>query len=159
ESFMMSHFPRNVGGDEALIERVPDILLAFFRWQGERGALSQRSVQAIGKRIEARRKAFVRAARDPRNFGVAKTLMRMMQERGVDLNDEGAVRSFIDECNDPHTGITPFPGPSEQGRGPAPRRGAGAKAARASLAKAPPAPNAPCPCGSGRPFKKCCMPR
>jgi uncharacterized protein YchJ len=76
--------------------------------------------------------------------------MLAMRDADVDVTDQSAVDSFIEEYNrkildDPSLLPSP-PGRRSKawvwdGEGP------------------PPDPRAPCPCGSGRRYRKCCMPR
>jgi hypothetical protein len=72
EEFLLGYFPQKLPAGEVLIERTPEILTEFFRWLGEAGELPASRAAIIVKRIQEQRESFLRAARDPRNFGALK---------------------------------------------------------------------------------------
>ncbi|HJS57621.1 MAG TPA: SEC-C metal-binding domain-containing protein, partial [Vicinamibacteria bacterium] len=152
--YLVEYYPRkgSVSGDE--IDAIPGYLGAFFEWLGKSGQLPQTTATAIRRRIGRERASFLRAARDPARFGPAKAVVATMQREGVDIEDEAAVHRFLEDFNRrlekdpellPMPDLSRFLGPSKKwvwnGEGPAPD------------------PVASCPCGSGRRYRKCCMPR
>jgi len=140
EEYLLDYFPRKVSADEDLIAKTPEILTAFFEWAEQSNHVGNRTAGAIRKRIKSIRKRFDAAARDPGNFGMAKSLFMGMQDAGVDITKQSEVDSYIKKHN---TGLA------------APTRSRWVWSGEGS----PPDPKAPCPCGSGKRYKKCCMPR
>ena len=162
EEYLLDYFPRKVSADEDLIAKTPEILTAFFEWAEQSNHVGNRTADAIRKRIKSIRKRFDAAARDPGNFGMAKSLFMGMQDAGVDITTQTEVDSFIQSRN---------AGMAAGGRdwfSPSPNAKAREAKAAADPARSrwvwsgegsPPVPKAPCPCGSGKRYKKCCMPR
>ena len=160
EEYLLDYFPRKLSADEDLIAKTPDVLTAFFDWAQQSSHVGNRTADAIRKRINSKRKRFDAAARDPANFGMAKSLFMGMRDAGVDITKQREVDGFIQSRN---TGM------AAGGRDWfAPLPNAKAREARASENSAhsrwvwsgkgsPPDPKAPCPCGSGKRYKKCCM--
>ena len=142
EEYLLDYFPRKVSADEDLIAKTPEILTVFFDWAEQSGHVNGRTAEAIRKRIKSIRKRFDAAARDPGNFGMAKSLVMGMKEAGVDLAKQSEVNSYIKKRN---TGLAA----GGQNRSRWVWSGEGS----------PPDPKAPCACGSGKRYKKCCMPR
>ncbi len=140
EEYLLDYFPRKVSADEGLIAKTPEVLTAFFEWAEQSNHVGSRTADAIRKRIKSMRKRFDAAARDPGNFGMAKSLVMGMKDAGVDITKQGEVDSFIQSRN---TGMA------------APTRSRWVWSGEGS----PPDLKAPCPCGSGKRYKKCCMPR
>ena len=74
------------------------------------------SPDTIGE-VSTAREEFLKSTADPRAFGPAKTLAMRMHAEGVDLEDEAAVRAFIERYNrSPASGGHP-PGSRPRGRG------------------------------------------
>ena len=140
EEYLLDYFPRKVSADEDLIVKTPEVLTAFFEWAEQSNHVGNRTADAIRKRIKSKRNRFDAAARDPGNFGMAKSLFMGMQDAGVDITKQSEVDSYIKKHN---TGLA------------APTRSRWVWSGEGS----PPDPKAPCPCGSGKRYKKCCMPR
>lgn len=162
--FLLDYFPQKVTADEALIRRTPEVLSRFYDWLGSTGRIPAASAAKAGTEISAARGEFFEAAHDPSRFGMAKSIMTMMHERGVDTTDPVEVDRFIDEYNETLSA----------------RRGGGSRTAisdvtatappvdeliraarrwRPAPGQLPPGTNSPCPCGSRRKYKRCCMPR
>jgi len=142
EEYLLDYFPRKVSADEDLIAKTPEVLTAFFDWAEQSSHVGSRTADAIRKRIKSMRKRFDAAARDPGNFGMAKSLFMGMQDAGVDITKKSEVDSYIKKHN---TGLAA--GGRDRSRWVWSGEGS------------PPDPKAPCPCGSGKRYKKCCMPR
>ena len=151
-----------MSADEDLIAKTPELLTAFFDWAERSQLVGKRTADEIRKRIKSIRKRFDAAARDPGNFGMAKSLVMGMRDAGIDITKQEDVDSYLKTRN---TGIA-----ARERDWLAPLRNANAREAKASTIPArsrwiwsgegsPPDPKAPCPCGSGKRYKKCCMPR
>ena len=126
---------------------------SFLAWLGAGGRGRAAGVRAARKRLAECREAFLRDASDPRRFGVAKTLVQAMRAASVDPADPAAVDSFMHDFNrrladDPSLLPTPTFRVRRQD-----------KAWVWSGEDPAPDPQAPCPCGSGRRYRKCCLPR
>ena len=173
EEYLIDYFPQKVSADDDLVNRTPEVLAAFFSWMRESGRLSKRLEEAIQKRIKSKTKAFALAARDPSNFGMAKSFFTQMSDAGVDISDASEVNGYIKGYNASlgsghglrgNPLVSALAGTRARNNNPA---GGKAEAPRRPAKKAwvwsgegtAPDRKAPCPCGSGRPYKKCCMPR
>ncbi len=154
--YMLDFFPRKVTADDSTIEFVPEALDLFAEWLGESGRISAQTAGRIRKVVKDAQKEFLRAARDPRNFGMAKSLFGSMKEAGVDIQDQAQVQGFINMYNASlaggPVGPSPVGPPAKEARPPKDRW-------RPAPGEPPPVLTAPCPCGSGKRYKKCCMPR
>ena len=93
EEYLLDYFPRKVSADEDSIAKTPEILTAFFDWAEQAGHVGSRAAEAIRKRIKSIRKRFDAAARDPGNFGMAKSLVMGMQD--ADITKQKEVDSYI----------------------------------------------------------------
>jgi hypothetical protein len=162
EEYLLDYFPRKVSADEDLIAKTPELLTAFFDWAEQSSHVGSRTADAIRKRIESKRKSFDAAARDPGNFGMAKSLFMGMQDAGVDITKQSEVDSYIKTHN------TEIAAGGRDRFAPLPNAKAREAKASANPTRSrwvwssegsPPDPRAPCPCGSGKRYKKCCMPR
>ncbi len=128
-------FPRKISAEESFFRAVAPVLAAFFAFCGEKGWLANgpqlaRAVERIGPRI-------VRAANNPRKWGIAKQFLMSALRAGVDVENEDEMNAFMMLYN--LRLMQDYPGPAPAG---------------------PPQPrisrNAPCPCGSGKKYKLCC---
>lgn len=162
EEYLLDYFPRKVSADEALIARTPEVLTAFFDWAEQSSHISSRTAGAIRKRIKSTRKRFDAAARDPGNFGIAKSLFMGMRDAGVDITKAGEIDSYVKKHNSELAAggsdlFASLPNARPRaGRAPAnPARSRWVWTGEGS----PPDPQAPCPCASGKRYRKCCMPR
>jgi hypothetical protein len=160
--FLLDYFPRKLTVDDAMIERTPDILLAFFAWLERSGMLSQRTAAAIARCIEENRQRFFRYARDESRFGMAKSFCTQMRHAGVDISDQQQIDRFMAGYNatllakrvaDHIAMPSAAPGPKETDDPLRPVK----QRWRPTPGEASPTAGAPCPCGSGRRYKKCCM--
>jgi SEC-C motif len=161
EAFLLDHFPRKGNADDARIDALPDYVSAFFQWLGDSGQADADLTARIVERIRRRRQAFLREARNPARFGPAKTIVTAMQREGVDVTDRKAVDRFLERFNervsrDPSALPLPFDYADDEPAASAPLR---TKSWVWTPGTTPPDPQGPCPCGSGRRYKKCCMPR
>lgn len=117
EWFLREHFARKVSADAGTIARTPEILDRYLEWLGKESIEDAITVKRARGRIAGAREEFLESAADPRAFGPAKTLAMRMHAEGVDLEDEAAVRAFIERYNrSPASGGHP-PGSRPRGRG------------------------------------------
>jgi hypothetical protein len=153
ESYLLDYYPSHGPETGEALSEVPVQFDAFLAWLGASGRAPRARVAAARKRLAECRHAFLKEASDPRRFGLAKTVLQAMQAANVDPTDRAAVDSFMQDFNrrladDPSLLPTPgmFPRRAVKtwvwdGKGP------------------PPDPRGACPCGSGRRYRKCCLPR
>jgi hypothetical protein len=169
EDFLLDYFPRKVGAEALTVSRAPEILDAFLAWLAETGVEPAARMDRARRRLDRVRDEFLELASDPAQFGPAKQIIMAMQKAGVDINDPAAVSAFIEDYNRSLPGgktrsrarATRRPPPSPKpAPGEPPRPGADDHARWLPAPdEAPPVPDAPCPCGSGKRYKRCCMPR
>ncbi len=152
EGFLLDDYPARGATPDEELHALPRRLAAFFQWLAASGDIQPEEADAMQECLERHRAEFLRRARDRNRFSPAKTLVRAMKAAGVDPGDEKAVAAFMNDFNarvreDPS--LMPLPHVDR------PRRKAWVREPGAPA----PDPTAPCPCGSGRRYKKCCMPR
>lgn len=152
EEYLLEYYPARGGAADEEIELVPLHLDALLEWLAATGRGAAGPLRTARARIARCRDAFLRDARDPRLFGPAKTLVRAMHREGVDPTDRRAVDRFMEKFNErlrKDPSLLPMPGD-------APRR-------RKLWVWTPdqprPDPQGLCPCGSGKRYRRCCMPR
>ena len=152
EEYLLRHYPTRGGAPDEEIELVPASLDDFLEWLGTLGKGGAGTLRAARERLARCRGRFLADARDPRRFGPAKTLLRAMVREGVDPTDSRAVDSFMTGFNErvqKDPSLMPLPVDfSRHGR-----------AWVWTPDQPPPDPRGPCPCGSGKRYRKCCMPR
>lgn len=151
EEYLLRHYPARGSAPDEELELVPASLDAFLEWLGTLGTGRVVALRAARQRLARCRDRFLTDARDPRRFGPAKTLLRAMVREGVDPTDSRAVDAFLTEFNlrvEKDPSLLPLPDFSHRGR-----------AWVWTPDQPPPDPRGPCPCGSGKRYRKCCMPR
>ena len=152
QAYLLDYYPGHGGAVDEDVDLVPLHLDAFLEWLSATGRGKPEPLGKARARLARCRDAFLRDARDPRLFGMAKTVVRAMQAEGVDPSDRRATDRFLAKFNErlrEDPSLVPEPGD-------APRR-------RRLWVWTPgqpaPDPKSPCPCGSGKRYRKCCMPR
>jgi len=128
--------PRKITADESYYESIAPVLSAFFIFLGEKNLLKNtsqliRSVKKIDKQI-------IKNARDPRNWGMAKSFAMAAKDAGVDITNEREMKKFMALYN-----LQQF---AKLKTDDISRSKSKVKIGR----------NDPCPCGSGKKYKKCC---
>jgi hypothetical protein len=83
--------PRKLLLDADQTAALPEVVRAFVRFAGARTGLHDRFVQETLATIEDVEHEFVDRVADPAAAGPAKTVLAMLQSRGVDLNDIDAI--------------------------------------------------------------------
>ena len=152
EEYLLRHYPARGSAPDEELDLVPSYLDAFLEWLGASGRGGAGTLRSARERLARCRDRFLSEARDPRRFGPAKTLVRAMLREGVDPTDSRAVDAFMKEFNkrvEKDPSLLPLPeGRLDRG-----------KAWGWAPDQPPPDPRGPCPCGSGKRYRKCCMPR
>ena len=163
--FLLEYLPRSVMARSDEVELTPDVLDAYFEWLGANGHEPELVMARVRARVERLREGFKAKALDPASFGPAKAFAMSAVAAGVDMNDPAALTAHQ----------ATFNRELDQARPTVLRRSrpralkAGQVIANKKLEKPRrwfalegepmPAPAAACPCGSGRAFRRCCMPR
>lgn len=152
-TYMLEYYPSHGSETGEELAAIPSGLDAFLAWLATSGRGPAVPLEAARKRLRECRERFLRDASDPRRFGIAKTMVQAMRAANVDPADPAAVDSFMRDFNrrlgdDPS--LLPMPTPSMK-RPDKPWVWNGEDP--------PPDLRDPCPCGSGRRYRKCCMPR
>ncbi len=132
--------PAKDTAEDSFFQSIGPVLSAFF------GFLASAELLNGADRLAARAgkisRAIAKNARDPRRWGMAKSLAMKALEAGVDLTDERQVNAFF-AAYSAHMGwALPAAEPSEP--------------ARPAQSKPKVGRNEPCPCGSGKKYKHCC---
>ncbi len=150
QEYLLAFYPaKGVAPDEDL-PLVPASLDAFFAWLAGTEGADAGGIAGVRDRIERCRDAFLRYASDPRRFSQSKTIVRAARADGVDLGDAKALDAFVKRFNrrlarDPS--LLPSSGPVQR------------KVWIWTPGEPAPDPKGECPCGSGKRYRKCCMPR
>lgn len=97
--FLLRHFPRKGSCEEDFLDSVPRLLRDWFAFLEASGRLEPAARAEIDRTIEASTADFLRDAREPANFGPAKTLVTGMIRDGVDLLDARAREAWIARHN------------------------------------------------------------
>ncbi len=151
QEYLLAYYPAKGSTPDEDLELVPLSLDLFLDWLARTGEAPPSVLAAARERIARCREAYLQYARDPRRFSPAKVLVRAAKAEGVDLDDARAVDAFVKRfkrrlARDPSL----FPAPE------------GALRRRAWVwtpGQPPPDPQGACPCGSGKRYRRCCMPR
>jgi len=131
--------PRKISADEPYYRSIAPVLAAFFAFLGGKELL--KNTQQLIRRVEKIDKQIIKNARDPRNWGMAKSFVMAAKDAGVDIANEEEMEEFMTFYNlqilsklkdDEKLGSTPESKKPKIGR------------------------NDPCACGSGKKYKKCC---
>jgi hypothetical protein len=139
--FLLDWFPRKVTADDETITIAADAVTAFLGFLAREERLDApvplASLEAAVARLRTR---FERACRDPRNWGLAKTMAAQMEADGVDPRDEAGVQRWIAEFNQsPWEDREAVLGPPAErmlaAAGALPRRAPAAKRARRKAAR------------------------
>ncbi len=135
EECCLEILPRKISADESYYRCITPALSAYLGFLGEKGYLNgTESLIASLKMID---KQMIENARNPANWGIAKSFTMRAKDAGVDTHNEKELYKYITDYNEQlakEREITERkPQKSEKiGR------------------------NDPCPCGSGKKYKKCC---
>lgn len=140
-NFLLDYYPALgvVTGDE--LSEVPGRIARLFAWLDSSGRVPAGSLAPALLQLESCREEFLARAADARRYAPAKVLAIGARKAGIDLGDPEALAEFVAEA--------------------ARHGGHGLEAGRWKWdgQGEPPSLADPCPCGSGKRYKKCCLPR
>ncbi len=95
ELFMANWIPRKVLADEGLFERLPSALDAWVRFAGRKAGTPDWAVEATRKAIPRWREEMIERGSDPAAGGPAKQFLTAAKAAGVDVEDAGALETFM----------------------------------------------------------------
>jgi hypothetical protein len=149
EEFLLRYYPADGYQVGDHVSALPEQFEAVLGWLAATGRGAAEPLEAARARVGELRARFVEAAGDIRRFSPRKRLTIAMHASGVDLSDPKAVKRFMDAFR------------RRAAADPSLLKQLQPKAARWTWSGEgePPDPQAACPCGSGRRYRKCCMPR
>ncbi|HMA27527.1 MAG TPA: hypothetical protein VKO62_07800, partial [Solirubrobacterales bacterium] len=99
EEFLLDFAPRKLDTDDELIADGPDCVAGFLAFLAAVGLLAGDPIAALRARCEELRGEFAEAARDPGNWGLAKSMVAHMQSEGVDPSDPEAMQAWMEDFN------------------------------------------------------------
>lgn len=122
--FLLDHAPRKISFDDDSIAMTPWAVAMALRYAGEEHLLP--NAARLASYAESLQKEFVERARDPRAWGMAKTLAIQMRADDIDMEDGAAVDGWIAAFNerpfDERAALTPMPSDHEARPRPVRRR-------------------------------------
>ena len=95
ELFMADWIPRKVLADQGLFDRLPSALDAWVRFVGRKSGTPEWAVEETRKAIPRWREAMVERGNDPAGGGPAKQFLTAARAAGVDVDDAGALQTFM----------------------------------------------------------------
>ncbi|MGI8414532.1 MAG: hypothetical protein ACR2QA_18995 [Solirubrobacteraceae bacterium] len=95
ELFMANWIPRKVLADQGLFERLPSALDAWVRFAGRKAGTPEWAVEATRKAIPRWREEMTERDSDPAAGGPAKQFLTAAKAAGVDVEDAGALKTFM----------------------------------------------------------------
>jgi hypothetical protein len=104
EIFCLDWAPRKVAADADAFTLLPDVLAAWIRFAGRRRAIPEEAIAVAVEAVYDDAPEMIELSQDPDAWGPAKTLALAMDQRGIDITDQAAVKDFIHEVNR-HGGI------------------------------------------------------
>jgi len=128
-------FPHQIGASEDYFDSISPVLSSFLDFLEHEELLLDAA--ALAEAVREIENEISEVAKDPSNWGIAKTFVMLAEESGIDITDEDELHKFMDVFNQQILGI-PESGGRIQRHGP--------KVGR----------NDPCPCDSGKKYKQCC---
>lgn len=99
ECFMADWIPRKVLADGELFEHVPAALDAWVRFAGRKRGAPESAVAETRQAIEICRDEMLERGSDPAVFGPAKQILAAAEASGVDVDNAGALGTFIKGWN------------------------------------------------------------
>lgn len=131
-------FPRKVSAKTEEFRNFIPVLVSFFEFLKDKEIITE--VDSLIKVVKDSEEQMLKNAKNPKYYGMAKTLVMQMGEDGVDFEDKEAVDRWIFNYNQRQTSELEEPKKTTSFSKTAPDIGR----------------NDPCPCGSGKKYKKCC---
>ena len=142
EEYLLRYLPAEGAVPDDEVALLPDRLAHFLRWLGERGHIAADLAGVLAADTDRVRADYLARIHDPSLFSDAKTLALEIRKAGVDVDDQEAVARFMEE----YEARLPDDEPSS-------------KKWTWQPGEPVPDPKGDCPCGSGKRYRKCCMPR
>ena len=99
EMFCLDWAPRKIAMDGDAFTVLPDVLAAWIRFVGRRRAVPASLITEAVKAVYGYAPEMIELSQDPEVWGPAKTMVLAIEQRGIDLTDQGALDDFIDEVN------------------------------------------------------------
>lgn len=99
EIVLCDWLPRKAALDRSVVVKVPFVLHSFVRFAGRRRHLRAELVRETATAIDAYGAEFLDAMEDPEVWGPAKMIVSKLNAAGIDMSDEAAVASFINDLN------------------------------------------------------------
>ncbi len=99
EICLLDWYPRKMTMDDETILSVPDALRRWVRYAAGRKGLSEAALSESLAAIEQFAPQFIQAMHDQAQFGPAKSLFLEMAADGVNVMDEAAIQSWINDSN------------------------------------------------------------
>ncbi|MGH2983197.1 MAG: SEC-C metal-binding domain-containing protein [Solirubrobacterales bacterium] len=99
EEFLVDFAPRKLDTDDELIADGPDCVAGFLAFLDAVELLVGDPLAALSSRCDELRGEFAEAARDPGNWGLAKSMVAQMQSEGIDPTDPGALQAWMEDFN------------------------------------------------------------
>jgi hypothetical protein len=130
--------PRKITADDSYFESIAPVISALFAFLNEKDILKNASL--LIKRVRKIHKQIVKNARDPKNWGMAKSFAMAAIEAGVDITNEKEMQKFMALYNQRLASLAGDKG----------------KMSNIKSKKYKVGRNDPCPCGSGKKYKNCC---
>ena len=97
--FMLDYAPRKLPSDDETLAAAPGCLALFLRFLDDRGSLAGDPLADLLAEVDRLSDQLGEAARDPGNWGMAKSLTSQMAAEGVDLGDQGALDAWMEDFN------------------------------------------------------------
>ncbi|HME52287.1 MAG TPA: SEC-C metal-binding domain-containing protein [Candidatus Lokiarchaeia archaeon] len=135
--------PRKITSDDNLFKTISPVLSAFFQFLGSKGGIIQ-DAESLSSRVRAIGPMIVKNARDPENWGLAKSFAMLAKNAGFDITDE----------NDMHRAMIAYNAQALSNAMMGKRFSPAALNAQPVVRKI--GRNERCPCGSGLKYKRCC---
>ncbi len=150
EDVCIDVIPRKMTAEDEFFEAIGPVLSAYFQYLGTRGGILP-DAAALSDRARAIGPAIAKTARDPENWGMAKSFAMAAHDAGYDLSNEDDMGKAMAAYN--AKALANYlagkrPGPAGMRPGPAVP---GAPDRTRKVGR-----NERCPCGSGLKYKRCC---
>jgi len=85
--------PRKIVANESYYDSIAPVLSAFFAFLSEKNLLKNAS--KLIRKVKKIDRQIVRNARDPRNWGIAKSFLMAAKDAGVDVTNEKEMQKFM----------------------------------------------------------------
>ncbi|MDP9075220.1 MAG: hypothetical protein M3N98_13870 [Actinomycetota bacterium] len=99
EMFCLDWAPRKIPLGEDGLTLLPDVLAAWIRFVGRRRGIPEASMADAVDAVDGYAAEMLELARDPANWGPAKTIALAVRERGIDITNQGALEDLVAEIN------------------------------------------------------------